>query len=115
MKRMKKLLLDHHRTFAKPPFEALTSAGPLPDVVAPLDHHLRPSPPPDHRLTPLDHHLRPSFPPDHRLTRCSAGPSLEALTSVGPPLDIVAPRDHHLRPSPPPDHRLTSLLCRTTT
>ncbi|KAI0497098.1 hypothetical protein KFK09_023426 [Dendrobium nobile] len=56
-------LLDHRRISARPPVDALcsagpplevlTSAGPQPDAVAPSDHHLRPSPLPDHRLTSL--------------------------------------------------------------
>ncbi|PKU86906.1 putative metal-nicotianamine transporter YSL12 [Dendrobium catenatum] len=49
-KRRKKLLLDHRWSFAGPTLEALTFVRPAPDAVAPLDHHLRPSPPPDHRL-----------------------------------------------------------------
>ncbi|PKU82432.1 hypothetical protein MA16_Dca005437 [Dendrobium catenatum] len=62
-KRRKKLLLDHRQTFAGPPLvalafveqplEALTSAGPPPNAVTSPDHHVRPSPPPDHRLTSL--------------------------------------------------------------
>ncbi|PKU60972.1 hypothetical protein MA16_Dca022641 [Dendrobium catenatum] len=100
MKRRKKLLLDHRRSFAGQPPEAhafpgpslkaLTSVKPPSDVVALLDHHLRPSPS-----------------PDYRLTRCSAGQPLEALTSAGPPPDVVALPNHHLRPltfaGPPPD------------
>ncbi|KAI0501503.1 hypothetical protein KFK09_016448 [Dendrobium nobile] len=134
-KRRKKLHLDHRRSLAGPPHEALTLARPPPDHRRSLAGSLAGSPPeprritagasPDHRRSlagsppeprrttagaSSDHHLRASPLPEALTFAKEAltfvGPPPKALTFVRPPSDVVAPPNSHLRPCAQLEHHL---------